>query len=235
MADWYFGKLVIINWQVELGAFLNPPITYNGKVRQLNGVPYECRTHPSLGGCHQCPGLACSDIDYRCYLERHPRVRDCQGRRVSPQSTGCRNGTSASARYSSAQRGAVGDRSQSKDVEQTPPTSTAKLPFDYYFLNHTSFLRADKQEEFRRLTGVPLNHYDIRVIVDSYYRGALDRIDRVEYILHSAYPNPEDKFLLKELANGEYVLMAKVFLKDREEPVLLQRYITLWESGSHLP
>lgn len=39
------------------------------------------------------------------------------------------------------------------------------------------------------------------------------------------------KFLLKELANGEYVLMDKVYLKDRKEPVLLQRYTTLWESG----
>jgi hypothetical protein len=28
--------------------------------------------------------------------------------------------------------------------------------------------------------------------------------------------------------------MAKVFLKDREEPVLLQRYIALWESGPRL-
>jgi hypothetical protein len=137
---------------------------------------------------------------------------------------------------------APGDRPQSKDVEQTSKDSTTKIPFDYYFLNHTSFLRTDKQAEYRQRTGVNLNHYDIRVIVDSYYRGALDRIDRVEYILHSAYPNPiqyrrspEDKFLLKELANGEYVLMAKVFLKDREEPILLQRYITLWESGPRLP
>ena len=137
---------------------------------------------------------------------------------------------------------AQGDRSQAEDVKQTSKSLTTKIPFDYYFINHTSFLRTDKQEEYRQRTGVNLNHYDIRVIVDSYYRGALDRIDRVEYILHSAYPNPiqyrrspEDKFLLKELANGEYVLMAKVFLKDREEPILLQRYITLWESGPRLP
>ena len=116
------------------------------------------------------------------------------------------------------------------------------LPFDYYFLNHTSFLRREMQEEFRRRTGVTLDHYYIRVIVDSYYRRALERIEYVEYVLHSSYPqpvqirrNPEDKFLLKELANGEYVLMAKIYLKDRKEPVLLQRYITLWDSGPHLP
>jgi len=115
------------------------------------------------------------------------------------------------------------------------------LPFDYYFLNHTSFLRKEMQEEFRKLTGVDIDHYDIRVIVDSYYQDALERIDCVEYILHHAYPqpiqyrrNPEDKFMLKELANGEYVLMARVFLKDRKEPILLQRYITLWETGPML-
>jgi hypothetical protein len=129
-----------------------------------------------------------------------------------------------------------------KDIPSVPQTAQEALPFDYYFLNHTSFLRRERQEEFRERTGVPLNHYDIRVIVDSYYRGALERIERVEYILHSSYPqpiqtrrNPEDKFLLKELANGEYVLMAKVHLKDRKEPVLLQRYITLWDSGPRLP
>lgn len=129
-----------------------------------------------------------------------------------------------------------------KDVQVLPRVTQEVLPFDYYFINHTSFLRKNKQDEFRKLTGVNLDHYDIRVVVDSYYQGALDRVEYVEYILHRSYPqpiqyrrNPEDKFLLKELANGEYVLMAKVFLKDRKDPVLLQRYITLWESGPVLP
>lgn len=129
-----------------------------------------------------------------------------------------------------------------KTLQETPQVTGAPLPLDYFFLNHTSFLRPEKQEEFRRRTGLALDHYDIRVIVDSYYRGALDRVETVEYILHRAYPqpiqyrrDPADKFLLKELANGEYVLKARVFLKDRREPVLLQRYITLWPSGPCLP
>ncbi len=128
-----------------------------------------------------------------------------------------------------------------KDIRALPSVTQENLPFDYYFLNHTSFLRKDKQDEFQKLTGVNRDHYDIRVILDSYYLGALDRVECVEYILHSTYTvpkqyrrNPEDKFVLKELANGEYVLMAKVFLKDRKKPVLLQRYITLWESGPRL-
>jgi hypothetical protein len=37
--------------------------------------------------------------------------------------------------------------------------------------------------------------------------------------------------MLKELANGEYVLVAKVFLRDRKSPLILQRYITLWKEG----
>ncbi|HRD81201.1 MAG TPA: hypothetical protein PK198_26985 [Saprospiraceae bacterium] len=40
--------------------------------------------------------------------------------------------------------------------------------------------------------------------------------------------------MLKELANGEYVALAKVFLKDAKEPLVLQRYISLWESGPRL-
>ena len=138
---------------------------------------------------------------------------------------------------------ATGDaRSQlTKGAEQELSDPAGELPPDYYFLNHTSFLRKDMQTEFQARTGVPFPHYDIRVIVDSYYRGALERIEQVEYVLHRAFPNPlqyrrnsKDKFLLKELANGEFVLMAKVYLKDRREPLLLQRYITLWESGPEL-
>lgn len=137
---------------------------------------------------------------------------------------------------------------ETKRVKPTkPPTekkelpsvdAKAPLPADYLFINHTSFLRPQMQEQFQRLTGVPLPHYDIRVIVDSYYHGALDQIERVEYVLHEAYPHPiqirtrkEDHFLLKELANGEYVLLAKIFLKTRDEILVLQRYITLWREG----
>lgn len=72
------------------------------------------------------------------------------------------------------------DRSQlTKEVEKIPQTVQEPIPLDYFFLNHTSFLRENKQDEFRQRTGVPLDHYDISVIVDSYFRGALDRIEHV--------------------------------------------------------
>jgi hypothetical protein len=116
------------------------------------------------------------------------------------------------------------------------------LPFDYIFLNHTSSLRPDKQAEFKRRTRVDREHYDIRIIVDSYYRGALERIDRVEYLLNPAYPEPlrlrrnrDQKFLLKELANGESVVIARVYLHQKpDEPIFLQRYIDLWPEGPRL-
>ena len=118
------------------------------------------------------------------------------------------------------------------------------LPPDYLYVNHTSFLRKEKQEEFRRLTGLNIDHYDVRVVIDSFYEGALDKVRKVRYILDESYPTPvyelgedarSNKFLLKELANGEYVLNAEVYLKDRSEPIRLQRFITLWKSGPELP
>lgn len=128
--------------------------------------------------------------------------------------------------------------------EPLPPIATdAKLPNDYLFVNHTSFYLDDgrhkaEQAAIRKKTHVDRKHYHIHVNVDSYYSGALDRVDHVEYILHQAYSNPErsvsnrhDRFLLKEMANGEFVLLAKAYMKDRSEPILLHRYITLWDTG----
>ncbi|HRD79198.1 MAG TPA: hypothetical protein PLL53_00465 [Saprospiraceae bacterium] len=125
-----------------------------------------------------------------------------------------------------------------QNIEASPGKA---LPADYFFLNHTSFLRPDKQEEFQKRTGIARKHYDIQLIVDSYYRDAMQRIEYVEYLLHRAYPHPvqyrrsaKDHFMLKELANGEYVALARVYLKDAKEPLVLQRYISLWESGPRL-
>ena len=41
----------------------------------------------------------------------------------------------------------------------------------------------------------------------------------------------KDKFLLKELAYGNYMLKAKVFLKGKEKPIELQQYLELQEAG----
>ncbi|MCC6322734.1 MAG: hypothetical protein IT438_15000 [Phycisphaerales bacterium] len=117
----------------------------------------------------------------------------------------------------------------------------APLPSDYLYLVHTSFLRPQMQAEFQRRTGVLLPHYDIRVKLDSYYRGGLDRVSYVEYVLHTSFPDPiqrrygaADNFELKEVANGEFVLAANVYLKDLKHPLVLQRYITLWPAGPRI-
>jgi len=113
-----------------------------------------------------------------------------------------------------------------------------KLPSDYYYINHTSFLRESEQNLLRNQTGINSDLYDIRVKLYSYYNGAIDRIDRVEYYLHSSYPNPirtsrdsSNNFILKELAHGEYVLSAKVYMSGIDVPFITERYINLWKTG----
>ncbi|SHG97787.1 pYEATS domain-containing protein [Flagellimonas flava] len=132
----------------------------------------------------------------------------------------------------------IGSEEEEEKLEIDVNLQDNKLPADYFFINHTSFLREYIQDEFRQKTNVELPHYDIRVIVDSYYQGALKGIKYVKYYLHQSYPEPiqirsnmADKFCLKEIAHGEYVLIAEVYLKKTEKPIILERYITLWESG----
>lgn len=127
------------------------------------------------------------------------------------------------------------------ESERPPVAENEALPPDYLYLNHTSFLRPEYQNQFQEATGVQRPHYDIRVVLSSYYHGALDRVERVEYILHASYPQPiqvrtrkNDKFMLKEIANGEYVLFAKVSLKGYKDSIVLQRYITLWREGPRI-
>ena len=129
-----------------------------------------------------------------------------------------------------------------KKIEHTESLEKTSFPSDYFYINHTSFYRKEEQTELQEKTGLKgYKLYDIRVKVCSYYKGALEKIDRVEYYLHSSYPDnkivtndKKSNFLLKELAYGEYVLSAKVFLKGIEQPFILQRYITLSESGPRI-
>lgn len=151
----------------------------------------------------------------------------------------CRSPGEAFAKIASTVRGMLDRNDPTKPDASTLPT----LRGDTYFLNHTAFLRPGKQEEFQRRTGVPLPHYDIRVIVDSYDEENLDQIERVEYVLDSTYPQPvqvrtaqhrREKFLLKELAHGEYVLRARVSTRSGTS-IDLYRYISLWPMGLELP
>lgn len=121
-------------------------------------------------------------------------------------------------------------------------TEKPVLPSDYYYLKHTSFYRKEAQEDLQKKTGLKnLKLYDIRVKLFSYYKGAFEKIDKVEYYLHSSYEHPrqlstdkKNNFELKELAYGEYVLSAKVFVKNLDQPFIVQRYITLWDTGPRI-
>ncbi|MCG9970521.1 pYEATS domain-containing protein [Christiangramia crocea] len=134
----------------------------------------------------------------------------------------------------------IGDNEKEEKLEDVY-RDLKKLPADYYYINHTSFLRQQKQDEFKKRTKLNRPHYDIRVIIDSYYNCALSRIKYVKYYLHKNYPEPiqlrsnsKNKFCLKEIAWGEYVIVAKVYMKDISKPIILERYITLWDSGPRL-
>lgn len=140
-------------------------------------------------------------------------------------------------------RRAVSSRSSEKKREPSDGTGSRRIPGDYVFLNHTSFLRKRKQREFQGRTGVPIPHYDVRVVVDSFHERALDEITRVDYFLPEGYPKQKytktrrhrkELFVLKELANGEYLLKADVYFRDQEEPLRLRRFITLWDTGPEL-
>jgi hypothetical protein len=118
-----------------------------------------------------------------------------------------------------------------------PITPEDPLPADYLFLTHISFLRKEKQKQYQKETKMNnVTLFDIRVILNSYYKGALERVSCVKYFLHESYPNPiqaeadiDNHFMLKQLAYGEFVLLAKIWLKDYKTPILMQRYITLFD------
>src|SRR5688572_3740622 len=77
-------------------------------------------------------------------------------------------GTEVSIKPSSITRGAE----QQAGELLGPIPDNAPIPADYFFLNHSSRLQEDKQAQFQAVTkvhGVP--HYNIYVILDSYYRG----------------------------------------------------------------
>lgn len=133
--------------------------------------------------------------------------------------------------------------SDSEEKIEFPTNKAEKVyPADYFYLKHTTFFRNDKQKELQDKTGLhDIKLYDIRIKVYSYYSGALEEIEKVQYYLHSSYDNPirelydsKSNFELKELAFGEYVLSAKIYLRNVDEPFIVQRYISLWDSGPRI-
>lgn len=128
-------------------------------------------------------------------------------------------------------------------IESDIKTSIIKEIFSL-ILRTTSWFMKERQEEYSQkypeMSGYKI--YNIKACIDSDVPGVLERVDRVEYHLHPSYGEKQiqtksdykDKFLLKELTEGRYNLIAKVFLKGKEEPIELQQYLELQKDGPHI-
>ncbi|MBB4805804.1 hypothetical protein HNP38_001076 [Chryseobacterium defluvii] len=99
---------------------------------------------------------------------------------------------------------------------------------------HTSWRYPVKDKEFNKKMFV------IQIIIQGNEK-VLDEIEFVEYKLHYSYPNPiqrsfdrNSKFQLKELAWGEFNLIASVKIKNQNDLIKLKRYINLTETGQNL-
>jgi hypothetical protein len=111
----------------------------------------------------------------------------------------------------------------------------------YYCLKTASFFRPEKQEEYRRKAKTTSPIYNIHAIVDADTTNSLERVERVEYVLPGSWPaelrtqirsDKNDKFRFKELAYGSFVLTAKVYLRDWEQPLELQDLVKLQKASA---
>ncbi|MCA9731925.1 MAG: hypothetical protein H6696_06480 [Deferribacteres bacterium] len=96
---------------------------------------------------------------------------------------------------------------------------------EIFYISHTA--------QFARILDDGKEDYSVTVWIDSGYDYLFERITKVVYHLHSSY-YPRDRresvsrmqnFELKFYAWGQFNLNAEVFLKDRENPIILWRYI----------
>jgi hypothetical protein len=97
-------------------------------------------------------------------------------------------------------------------------------------LVHTSW-RSPKHDA--KFPGKKMYRFDAEIDAP---KEILRRIEKVTYRLHASYPNPErvvfdeeNRFKLKELAWAGSTLKAEVKFKNRQEPILLSRFISLEE------
>ena len=115
-------------------------------------------------------------------------------------------------------------------------TQTKAPPIeDTMSLIHSSW-RSPKHDE--RFPGKNMYRFD--AVIDAPGE-ILDQIEAVNYCLHPSYPNPmrivkdrPSRFKLKELAWGIATLRAEVKMKNRKEPIILSRFISLNETGPRI-
>lgn len=100
-------------------------------------------------------------------------------------------------------------------------------------LIHSSWRYSKKDAEFNR------RMYCFHVILQGKPE-TLDRVESVKYILLEWFNKTQvvtdraSNFKLKELAWGEGKITAQVFIKGQADPVILERYINLTETGPRI-
>lgn len=74
--------------------------------------------------------------------------------------------------------------------------------------------------------------YRLRIFLETDPSVSLSRVSKVVYHLHPTFPNPEQEvtdpetqFELVTYAWGQFNLKAEVYLRDRTEPLMLERYL----------
>jgi transcription initiation factor IIF auxiliary subunit len=104
-------------------------------------------------------------------------------------------------------------------------------------LVHSSW-RSPKHDAEKRFEGKKMYRFD--AVIDA-PDNILEQIEEVKYLLHPSYPNPvqtvsdrSNRFKLKELAYGSTELRAEVKMRNRKEPVILSRFITLRETSPRI-
>ena len=128
---------------------------------------------------------------------------------------------------------AIGQRKPVKSIAK--PDLSDPVTDEHLTLVHSSWRVPQKDADFG---GQQM--YRIHVIVFG-TDAALNRIEKVRYILDPAYPNPiqestnrDRNFELKELANGYSMIRAEISIKRQVELVHLSRFINLTEIGPRL-
>jgi hypothetical protein len=121
-------------------------------------------------------------------------------------------------------------------VNVPAPAEDQDITLDNIALLHTSFVRPDKTRKFNdRLT-----YYQVEVVILA-RATVLDRIESVTYHLAEPYPRREytikdrnSRFKLKELANGASRVRAEVKIRDKEQPLSLNRFMNLQDAGPRI-
>jgi hypothetical protein len=125
------------------------------------------------------------------------------------------------------------------EVEKIPaPKNIENTTLSNIALLHTSFLTSKRPIGYDEAT----TFYQFEVIVAA-PTPVMDSISHVKYYLGEPWPeslrertieNRSSRFKMKDLANGTSIVRADVYLRDKDEPIQLNRFIDLRPNGPEI-